>query len=146
MYAGWPSGVGELLRPTFPGMMRSIRKNFFNIVIMCDPSKRSSRGLLKNLEAFYVHRAPTRIGIVFAVNDSPEVSGMDDAGVALLDAFNYISGNKQPYDALAFITDVFAKVGDAEDVTPQHVHDLFVQNYPKVSIDNNQGFNRLSTM
>ena len=112
LYAGWPSGVGELLRPTFPGMMRSIRKNFFNIVIMCDPSKRGSRGLLKNLEAFYVHRAPTRIGIVFAVNDSPEVSGMDDAGVALLDAFNYISGNKQPYDALAFITDVFAKVAE----------------------------------
>ena len=82
-------------RPTFPGMMRSIRKNFFNIVIMCDPSRRESRALLKNLEAFYVHRAPTRIGIVFTVNDSPEVSGMDDAGVALLDAFNYISGNSQ---------------------------------------------------
>ena len=131
VYAGWPGGVGELLRPTFPGMMRSIRKNFFNLVIMCDPSKRDSRALLKNLEAFYVHRAPTRIGIVFAVNDSPEVSGMDDAGVALLDAFNYISGNKQPYDALAFITDVFAKVGDTGDVTPESVHDMFAQNYPK---------------
>ena len=23
------------------------------------------------------------------------------------------------------------KVGDTEDVTPQHVHDLFMQNYPK---------------
>ena len=131
LYAGWPAGVGELLRPTFPGMMRSIRKNFFNIVIMCDPSRKDSRALLKNLEAFYVHRAPTRIGIVFTVNDSPEVSGMDDAGVALLDAFNYISGNSQPYDALAFITDVFAKVGDTADVTAKSVHDLFAQNYPK---------------
>ena len=30
LYKGWPSSVQELLRPTFPGMLRSIRKNFFN--------------------------------------------------------------------------------------------------------------------
>jgi UDP-glucose:glycoprotein glucosyltransferase len=60
IYATWPATVGELLRPTFPGMLRSIRKNFFNVVIMCDPSKKESRSLLKNLESFYVHRAPTR--------------------------------------------------------------------------------------
>ena len=131
LYAGWPASVGELLRPTFPGMMRSIRKNFFNIVIMCDPSRKESRALLKNLEAFYVHRAPTRIGIVFTVEDSPEVSGMDDAGVALLCAFNAISAHSAPYDALAFVTDVFAKVGEAAEVTPKDVHDLFMQNYPK---------------
>ncbi len=32
-----------------------------------------------------------RIGVVFVVNDSDEVDGMQDAGVALLRAFNYIS-------------------------------------------------------
>ena len=37
----------------------------------------------------------------------------------------------QPYDALAFITDVFAKVGDTADITPKSVHDLFAQNHPK---------------
>lgn len=31
-YRKWPSSVGELLRPTYPGMLRSIRKNFHNLV------------------------------------------------------------------------------------------------------------------
>ena len=48
------------------GMMRSVRKNFFNLVIICDPSKAKCRPLIKMLESFYLHRAPTRIGIIFA--------------------------------------------------------------------------------
>ena len=66
MYSGWPEGVMEMLRPTFPGMMRSVRKNFFNLVTICDPSKAKCRPLIKMLESFYLHRAPTRIGIIFA--------------------------------------------------------------------------------
>lgn len=31
-YRKWPSSTGELLRPTYPGMLRSIRKNFHNLV------------------------------------------------------------------------------------------------------------------
>lgn len=70
---------------------RSIRRNLFNVVILCDPSSKEARPLLKLLESFYVHRAPTRIGIIFKVNDDPAVSGKMDAGVALLDAYNYIA-------------------------------------------------------
>lgn len=31
-YSSWPSTVQELLRPTFPGVIRQIRKNFHNLV------------------------------------------------------------------------------------------------------------------
>lgn len=31
-YRSWPSGVQELLRATFPGVIRQIRRNFFNLV------------------------------------------------------------------------------------------------------------------
>ena len=31
-YKKWPSSVSELLRPAYPGMLRSIRKNFHNLV------------------------------------------------------------------------------------------------------------------
>lgn len=31
-YSSWPSNVQELLRPTFPGVIRQIRKNFHNLV------------------------------------------------------------------------------------------------------------------
>lgn len=128
VYKGWPASVTELLRPTFPGMLRSIKKNFFNVVIMCDPSLKSSRPLLKLLESFYVHRAPTRIGIVFAV--SSEGSGETDAGVAFLDAFNYITTVKEDaYEALSFITDVYNKVGDDGDIDAATVHKYFLENF-----------------
>ena len=65
MYERWPTGVMEMLRPTFPGMMRSVRKNFFNIVVICDPAKAKCRPVLKMLESFYMHSAPTRIGEYF---------------------------------------------------------------------------------
>lgn len=32
MYRSWPAGVQELLRATFPGVIRQIRRNFFNLV------------------------------------------------------------------------------------------------------------------
>lgn len=34
-YRRWPSSVMDLLRPTFPGMLRNIRKNVFNLVSVC---------------------------------------------------------------------------------------------------------------
>lgn len=74
------------------GMMRSVRKNFFNIVIICNPAKATSKPLLKMLEAFYLQRAPTRVGIVFAVpSDLEAYHGKNDAGVAFLKAYNYIT-------------------------------------------------------
>jgi len=33
-YNSWPSSVQDLLRPTFPGMLRHIRKNLFHMVII----------------------------------------------------------------------------------------------------------------
>lgn len=32
VYRSWPTGVQELLRATFPGVIRQIRRNFFNLV------------------------------------------------------------------------------------------------------------------
>merc|ERR1719187_1379585 len=129
LYKGWPGTVQELLRPTFPGMLRSIKKNFFNIVVMCDPAKSESKPVLKLVESFYVHRAPTRIGLVFSVDTDLEKTGENDAGVAIVNAFNYISTNKEPYDALAFITDVYSKGEDSEDVSLSEVRETFMDSY-----------------
>lgn len=43
---------------------------------------------------------------MFAVDADQSVSGNVDAGVALLNAFNYISDVKDAYSGLAFITSV----------------------------------------
>lgn len=31
-YSKWPPSLTELLRPTFPGMLRNIRRNLYNLV------------------------------------------------------------------------------------------------------------------
>lgn len=131
LYKGWPGSVQELLRPTFPGMLRSIRKNFFNVVLICDPTKKESREMIKTLESFYVHRAPTRIGIVFKVNDDIAANGETDSGVAMNNAFNYISTNKEAADALSFITDVYGKTNDetSDEVSVKVVRDVFMESY-----------------
>ena len=129
-YKGWPGSVQELLRPTFPGMLRSIKKNFFNAVIMCDPAAAETKPLLRLLESFYVHRAPLRIGLLFSVGSDQEMTGENDAGVALVNAFNYIATNKDPYDALAFITDVYSKSDDdSESVELKDVRETFMDSY-----------------
>ncbi|GAB1602450.1 UDP-glucose:glycoprotein glucosyltransferase 1-like [Argonauta hians] len=118
-YRRWPSSVQEMLRPTFPGMLRHIAKNIFHMVFILDPSKSSSKDLLKTAEAFFVHGAPVRIGIVFAVNNSKEANGFTDSGVAIARAFQYIKIDQNAAAALSFITDLYDKAKD--DLTSKFI-------------------------
>uniref|UniRef100_A0AAY5F5Y9 UDP-glucose ceramide glucosyltransferase-like 1 n=1 Tax=Electrophorus electricus TaxID=8005 RepID=A0AAY5F5Y9_ELEEL len=105
-YASWPSNVQELLRPTFPGVIRQIRKNFHNLVMILDPTHENTAELLSVAEMFYTNNIPLRIGLVFVVNDGDDVDGMQDAGVAVLRAFNYIADevdNQMAFDALVSV-------------------------------------------
>uniref|UniRef100_A0A3Q3WAW8 Uncharacterized protein n=1 Tax=Mola mola TaxID=94237 RepID=A0A3Q3WAW8_MOLML len=90
-YSSWPYNVQELLRPTFPGVIRQIRKNFHNLVIILDPTQEYAAELLSVAEMFYANNIPLRIGLVFVVSDEDDIDGMQDAGVALVRAYNYIS-------------------------------------------------------
>lgn len=47
-YRSWPSGVQELLRATFPGVIRQIRRNFFNLV--SSPKPRIIESVVMGLE------------------------------------------------------------------------------------------------
>lgn len=60
MYRSWPSGIQELLRATFPGVIRQIRRNFFNLVLFLDPAQEESVELVKLAELFYKHKIPLR--------------------------------------------------------------------------------------
>uniref|UniRef100_A0A8C5IA70 UDP-glucose ceramide glucosyltransferase-like 1 n=1 Tax=Gouania willdenowi TaxID=441366 RepID=A0A8C5IA70_GOUWI len=91
LYRSWPSGVQELLRATFPGVIRQIRRNFFNLVLFLDPLQEESVELVKLAELFYKHKIPLRIGFVFVVNTKDEIDGFSDAGVGFYRLLNYIS-------------------------------------------------------
>uniref|UniRef100_A0A671YS00 UDP-glucose ceramide glucosyltransferase-like 1 n=1 Tax=Sparus aurata TaxID=8175 RepID=A0A671YS00_SPAAU len=106
-YSSWPYNVQELLRPTFPGVIRQIRKNFHNLVIILDPTQENAAELLSVAEMFYANNIPLRIGLVFVVSDEDDVDGMQDAGVALVRAYNYISDEvDMSFLNLCFLTSV----------------------------------------
>ncbi|KAG1695917.1 UDP-glucose:glycoprotein glucosyltransferase 1 [Nymphon striatum] len=127
-YRMWPKSLRNLLQMFHLGMLSNIRRNMFHMVIIADPSKLSHKFLYKMAESFYVHNAPVRIGLVFAVNPDMAVSGFDDAGVAMLNAFNFISVDESPYDGLSFMTDVYLHVKD-EPIEAQHVIQQFKKKY-----------------
>ncbi|XP_057663509.1 UDP-glucose:glycoprotein glucosyltransferase [Diorhabda carinulata] len=102
-YAMWSKSLMELLRPTFPGMLRQIRRNLYNLVLIIDPKEKSSSGLLKLVESFVIHLAPIRVGLVFNVTANSEVTGLEDVGVAMQCALNYVTQTKDAPTALTFV-------------------------------------------
>lgn len=138
IYRNWPSGLQDMLRPTYPGMLRNVRRNIYHLVLILDPSKKESHDILKLAESFYVHKAPVRIGLVFAVSSNMSVDGFQDAGVACLEAFNFISQDKTPYDGLSFLTDIIATVnseGNQRDIKPGDVINQLKAKYKNEDLD-----------
>ncbi|XP_014254817.1 UDP-glucose:glycoprotein glucosyltransferase [Cimex lectularius] len=125
-YSRWSSSLLDLLRPTFPGMIRSVKKNLYNLVIIGDPSKNDVIPLVKLMQSFLVHNAPLRLGLVFAIDYKK--NGLEDAGVAMLNAYNYIAEIKDNSQALNFLTDIYAAVTD--DIKPEDVHELLSVKFP----------------
>jgi UDP-glucose:glycoprotein glucosyltransferase len=130
-YKNWPSSIQDLLRPTYPGMLRNVRKNMYNLVLIIDPSKKETFDLIKLAESFYVHKAPLRVGFVFVTGEG---SGLEDASVALLNVFNFLGQDKGYYEGISFITDVIAAVGD-DDITTKNVIKLFKSKFPKQDVN-----------
>ena len=134
VYRNWPSSIQDLLRPSYPGMLRNVRKNLYHLILIVDPSKKESFDLIKLAESFYIHKAPLRIGFIFAVNS--DSTGLKDAGVACLNSFNYIAENKDAYEALSFLTDLIASktINDEQqltDLTSEDVITIFKSKFPK---------------
>uniref|UniRef100_A0A8D0CUX9 UDP-glucose glycoprotein glucosyltransferase 1 n=1 Tax=Sander lucioperca TaxID=283035 RepID=A0A8D0CUX9_SANLU len=103
-YSSWPYNVQELLRPTFPGVIRQIRKNFHNLVrsyLINQPFNAAE--LLSVAEMFYANNIPLRfVGVIRDVVDY----GMQDAGVALVRAYNYISDEVDSQSAFEAVISV----------------------------------------
>uniref|UniRef100_A0A8C1LCT3 UDP-glucose ceramide glucosyltransferase-like 1 n=1 Tax=Cyprinus carpio TaxID=7962 RepID=A0A8C1LCT3_CYPCA len=104
MYRHWPSSVQELLRATFPGVIRQIRRNFYNLVsqLLC----------AHYLICIYVS-VSLRIGFVLVVSADDKVDGYLDAGVALFRLLNYIS---EEYDEAQAFTSMVSVIGETLSV------------------------------
>ncbi|KAG3274342.1 UDP-glucose glycoprotein glucosyltransferase 1, transcript variant X2 [Ictidomys tridecemlineatus] len=134
-YNSWPSSLQELLRPTFPGVIRQIRKNLHNMVIIVDPAHEATAELINTAEMFLSNHIPLRIGFVFVVNDSEDVDGMQDAGVAVLRAYNYVVQEVDDYHAFQTLTHIYNKVRTGEKVKVEHVVTVLEKKYPYVEVN-----------
>ncbi|XP_074988345.1 UDP-glucose:glycoprotein glucosyltransferase 1 isoform X3 [Caretta caretta] len=134
-YNSWPSSVQELLRPTFPGVIRQIRKNFHNFVLIVDPSHESTAELLNVAEMFFSNHIPLRIGLVFVVNDLEDVDGLQDAGIALLRAFNYVAQEVDNNYAFQTVISIYNKVKTGDQLQVEHVVSVLEKQYPYVEVN-----------
>uniref|UniRef100_A0A8D3DVH1 UDP-glucose ceramide glucosyltransferase-like 1 n=1 Tax=Scophthalmus maximus TaxID=52904 RepID=A0A8D3DVH1_SCOMX len=133
MYRSWPTGVQELLRATFPGVIRQIRRNFFNLVLFLDPVQEESVELVKLAELFYKHKIPLRIGFVFVVDTKDEIDGFSDAGVGFYRLLNYIADE---YDlSQALMSMMYNKVGVGESLSVDTLSTYLKMKFPKANAE-----------
>ncbi|XP_055856792.1 UDP-glucose:glycoprotein glucosyltransferase [Episyrphus balteatus] len=131
-YRRWPASVMDLLRPTFPGMLRNIRKNVFNLVLVIDPLHPDSRSLVKLAESFVIHLAPIRLGLVFDTRQETQETSADY--LAMFCAYNYVSQKKDSRAALSFLTDVFASVKSNKQITQRDIRAQIRSTFDKLSV------------
>ncbi|XP_010635932.1 UDP-glucose:glycoprotein glucosyltransferase 1 isoform X1 [Fukomys damarensis] len=134
-YNSWPSSLQELLRPTFPGVIRQVRKNLHNMVFVVDPARENTAELISTAEMFLSNHIPLRIGFIFVVNDSEDVDGMQDAGVAVLRAYNYVVQDMDEYHAFQTLNRIYNKVKTGDKVKVEHVVSVLEKKYPYLEVN-----------
>ncbi|XP_077153267.1 UDP-glucose:glycoprotein glucosyltransferase 2 [Ranitomeya variabilis] len=137
-YSKWPSSLQELLRPVFPGAIRPIRRNFFNLVLFLDPAQDYAADYVKLAELFYQHNVPLRVGFVFVVSSGEAV---EDAGAALWRAFNYMADESDASHAFTSLISMYNKLHDGEALTVDIVKSVLKYQFPLADVDSVLGLN-----
>jgi len=63
MYGSFPRNIQELLRPTFPGVLRRVRLNYLNMVMYIDQTK-DIDSIVGLVDTIYENHLPVRMGVV----------------------------------------------------------------------------------
>ncbi|XP_072935877.1 UDP-glucose:glycoprotein glucosyltransferase [Epargyreus clarus] len=106
-YRRWPSSYMELLRPTYPGMLRNMKRNIYNYVIIVDPTSPLSASPLRLGETLLKHATPVRVGVVLAPAAHPALAA------AVRAAFNYVAQDRNSNkEAFYFLTQLVTSMKD----------------------------------
>lgn len=89
--------------------------------MIIDPTDPGNYDILKLIESFVVHTAPIRVGLILTVSDSNKLTGLQDAGVAMQCALNYVTQAKDSATALSFLRSVMKDA--KERVTVENIKD-----------------------
>ncbi|KAI8609608.1 UDP-glucose:glycoprotein glucosyltransferase-domain-containing protein, partial [Chytriomyces sp. MP71] len=82
-YKQFPGSLHELLRPGYPGQLKYIRKNLFNVLFVLDLTNYEHLNVVLDIFKFVEHSVPLRMGLVPLVNEA-------DGGASLLAARSFM--------------------------------------------------------
>ncbi|XP_074098561.1 UDP-glucose-glycoprotein glucosyltransferase [Cotesia typhae] len=117
-YQKWSSALTLLIKPMYPGTLRQIRRNFYNLVLIIDPLSDKIKHLLNTIDTLNKHSAPIRVGFVFVTNFNTSATGFTDPSVAVNNAFHYLTEEKSQFEAFKFLMTLQNYIsGDSIDVT-----------------------------
>uniref|UniRef100_A0A0N4XT99 UDP-glucose:glycoprotein glucosyltransferase (inferred by orthology to a D. melanogaster protein) n=1 Tax=Nippostrongylus brasiliensis TaxID=27835 RepID=A0A0N4XT99_NIPBR len=137
-YKHWRNSVKLLLEPYYPGMIRPIARNLFTLIFVVDPAEKESRNLMKIAYSFYKHEIPlrlVRIGLIFAVNENENVTGKDDAGVAILNLFNFLAVDTSNHEALRIVNEMLEPHRSLDQLTPELIRTWFESEHKDADYD-----------
>ncbi|KAM9319983.1 UDP-glucose:glycoprotein glucosyltransferase 2 [Gastrophryne carolinensis] len=140
-YSAWPSSVQELLRPAFPGAIRPIRRNFFNLVIFVEPGQNYTADYVKLAELFYRHNVPLRIGFVFVINSDKNLETDEDLGAIFWRAFNYMTDESDSTHAFSSLISMYNKLKDGELLTVDIIKSVLKYEFAHADVENVLGSN-----
>jgi UDP-glucose:glycoprotein glucosyltransferase len=99
-YAGWSKSLKQFMQPTFPGSLRQVARNVFNLVFCLDPASMEGIELLEYMALFLENQVPVRLGVLLVSGEDNEV------GVAISRGFYYIVENHSGREALNWLLEV----------------------------------------
>ncbi|XP_061082580.1 UDP-glucose:glycoprotein glucosyltransferase 2 isoform X1 [Conger conger] len=132
-YRSWPSSLQELLRATFPGVIRQIRRNLFSLVLFIDPAHEDTAELVRLAELFYTHKVPLRIGFVFVVSTDDKADGYVDAGVALFRVLSYVAEEYDFSQAFLSMVSIYSRVEAGEILSADTVAAYLKKKFPNAN-------------
>ncbi|KAI7860003.1 UDP-glucose:glycoprotein glucosyltransferase-domain-containing protein [Circinella umbellata] len=98
-YKSWSKSLMDMLKPVYPGQLRAIRRNVYNVVMVEDLSNRDGlKRIAEQVVEMVKHNTPIRFGVVPIVADSKSPA------TAVAVALNNLYHTKGKKDGLAFLT------------------------------------------
>ncbi|RIA98379.1 Glycosyltransferase Family 24 protein [Glomus cerebriforme] len=85
-YSSWPTRIFDILRPVYPGQMRYIRKNLFNVLFVIDLSSTENLNIITEIKLFIERNVPIRFGLI------PLVDKEKNESLIMAKLFYYLVG------------------------------------------------------
>ena len=104
-YISWTDNIKDLLRPTFPGVIRQVRRNFFILLICFDPFDPISYRLLESAKFFLSNSIPIRIALLL-ISSKPLDTMQTDKVNLISCLFNELKTNASSRIAFNWLLEV----------------------------------------